>query len=111
MHKRIKRLSDKLRHPGWPGWVFAAGLLADVVSTGLLFSTFGSEDEVHPVIHLVGGLTGPWMAAAVGKLGQLAGLVVLALFLERRWLRIAMAVTGILYLLAAAANLIQCAMA
>lgn len=88
-------------------WIFAVGLLADLVSTGLLFAAFGSDVELHPVIRGVGMFTGPWTAAALGKAGQLAGLVVLALVLERRWLRVAMAVAGIAYLLAAAANLFQ----
>lgn len=111
MRERLRQLLHKFHGIGWPAWLFALGLVADLVTTGLLFSAYGSEVEIHPVIHLVGGFAGPWTTAVLGKLGQVAGLMVIALFLEQRGLRIVMAVAGSVYLLAATANLAQYLMA
>ena len=104
---RLTVCRERLRGVGWIWLVFAVGFLADLLSTGWMFSCYGSEVELHPVIRLVGDYSGPWTTAMLGKAGQLLGLAVLIPILDVKLLRATVLIAGILYFLASLFNVWQ----
>ena len=78
--------------------VLAAGL--DFASTSQFMTDGGIDDELHPVIRLVSHLFGPVTGPLIGKLGQLAAVLFLALVF-RRAARVIFIPVTLIYLYAA----------
>jgi hypothetical protein len=78
--------------------VIAAGL--DFVSTCRFMADGGIDDELHPVIRIVSHLFGPIIGPLIGKLGQLAAVLFLAVVF-RRAARVILVPIVVVYLYAA----------
>lgn len=107
-----ERIRARLRD-NWPGylrryrvWLLLTLLaaLADAATTVYFMLSAGPQAEGHPAIRLVSTVLGPVLGPMVGKLCQLAVVVLLTVYLRRHALYIFVAVI-ILYTWAAWYNL------
>jgi len=111
----IERMAGRLR-ANWRGyvrqwWVFlvltALAALADMGTTIHFMRTAGAEAEGHPAVRVVSLAFGPVLGPILGKLCQLAVVILLTVYLRRYALYIFVAVI-ILYAWAAWYNLWGC---
>lgn len=84
--------------------VVAVAAYADMLSTIWFMHIDGIEHELHPIIRFVAGAFGPLAGPVIGKVGQLAGILLLTLYLRRLAVYIFVATT-IMYSWAAWYNL------
>lgn len=56
---------------------------ADLITTIRFMRADGIEQELHPAIRIVASLVGPLLGAFIGKLAQLAAIVLVTLYARR----------------------------